>query len=227
MGFFDSLLKSVARTATRRAVNKAVDAGFKKATEALSDNDKDKKTTAKTTPANQTVKAVDLVRPADLNGVETEFTFYKKGGNLNCSFVLADGFKEFNSGAMEISYSALYSPFMPVDSNSNEDGDMPELYIADFDPPLDKIINRYEQKGEVVPEAEIFKLNNSMFSYKIYWKSTFGNTKCYATYCVKFPGDDSYKQITVSYPVSMADTDKEKLVLSQLDLAAATFVVKS
>ncbi|MBE6880552.1 MAG: hypothetical protein E7490_06945 [Ruminococcaceae bacterium] len=226
MGFFDSLLKSAARTATRRAVNKAVDAGFKKATEALSDNDKDKKTTTKAAAAKQDIKVIDLVRPTDVNGTETEFELYLKGNNVKCSFVLADGFKEYNAGAMEISYSALYSPFMPIDTDMTIDDSIPKIYIGDADRPIEKIIDKYEDNGEVENGNELFKINSGMFSYKMYWK--YGNSDSrYASYCVKFPGAPSYTQFTVVYPVSMVGTDKEKLVLSQLDLAAATFVVKS
>ena len=225
MGFFDSLLKSAARTATRRAVNKAVDAGFKKATEALSDNDKDKKTTTKAAAAKQDIKVIDLVRPTDVNGTETEFELYLKGNNVKCSFVLADGFKEYNAGAMEISYSALYSPFMPIDTDMTIDDSIPKIYIGDADRPIEKIIDKYEDNGEVENGNELFKINSGMFSYKMYWK--YGNSDSrYASYCVKFPGAPSYTQFTVVYPVSMVGTDKEKLVLSQLDLAAATFVVK-
>ncbi len=225
MGFFDSLLKSVARTATRRAVNKAVDAGFKKAADALSDNDKGKNTSTRTVAAKQDIKVIELVRPTDVNGAETEFELYLKGNNVKCSFVLADGFKEYNAGAMEISYSALYSPFMPIDTDMTIDDSIPKIYIGDADRPIEKIIDKYEDNGEVENGNELFKINSGMFSYKMYWK--YGNSDSrYASYCVKFPGAPAYTQFTVVYPVSMVGTDKEKLVLSQLDLAASTFTVK-
>lgn len=225
MGFFDSLLKSAARTATRRAVNKAVDAGFKKATEALSDND-NKKTTAKPAAAKPDVQIIDLVRPMDVNGAEINFELYLKGNNLNCSFVLAEGFKEYNSGAMEISYSALYSPFMPVDTDMTIDDSIPKLYIGDADRPIEKIIDKYENNGEVESGNELFKINNGMFAYKLYWKYGNDNDTRYASYCVKLPGAPAYKQLTICYPVSMVGTDKEKLIFSQLDLAASTFTIK-
>lgn len=228
MGFFDSLLKSAARTATRRAVNKAVDQGFKKVSEAISSDDRKSSSQSKATPAvrQNNVEVIDLVRPSDVNGTEIEFQLYLKGNNVKCAFVLADGFKEYNSGAMEISYSALYSPFMPVDTDMTMDDSIPKLYIGDADRPVEKIIDKYENNGEVDENCELFKINSGMFSYRMYWKYGNDNDTRYASYCVKFPGAPAYTQFTVTYPVSMVGTDKEKLVLKQLDLAASTFTVK-
>ena len=106
------------------------------------------------------------------------------------------------------------------------DDSIPNFYIGDADAPIEKIIDKYENKGEVDNGNELFKINSGMFSYKMYWK--YGNDKdtCYASYCVKFPGAPAYTQFTMRYPVSMVGTEKEKLVLSQLDLAVATFAVK-
>lgn len=229
MGFFDSLLKSAARTATRKVVNKAVDQGFKQASKALSGNSSSKSSSQKSTPTvrQNTVEVIDLVRPSDVNGAEVEFELYLKGNNIKCSFILADGFKEYNAGAMEISYSALYSPFMPIDTDMTIDNSIPKIYIGDADRPIEKIIDKYEDNGTVDENCELAKINNGMFSYRMYWKYGNDNDTRYASYCVKFPGAPSYTQFTAVYPVSMVGTDKEKLVLSQLDLAAATFAIKS
>jgi hypothetical protein len=127
---------------------------------------------------------------------------------------------------MEIAYSALYSPFMPIDTDMTMDDSIPKLYIGDADRPIEKIIDKYENNGTVEDNCELFKINSGMFSYKMYWRSNYNNDVRYASYCVKFPGAPAYTQITAVYPVSMVGTDKEKLVLAQLDLAAATFVVK-
>ncbi|MBQ8932264.1 MAG: hypothetical protein IJ045_07515, partial [Ruminiclostridium sp.] len=224
MGFFDSLLKSAARTATRRAVNKAVDQGFKQASKALSGNSGSSKSSSqKSAPTvrQNTVEVIDLVRPSDVNGAEVEFELYLKGNNIKCSFILADGFKEYNAGAMEISYSALYSPLMPIDTDMTIDNSIPKIYIGDADRPIEKIIDKYEDNGTIDENCELAKINNGMFSYRMYWKYGNDNDTRYASYCVKFPGAPSYTQFTAVYPVSMVGTDKEKLVLSQLDLAAA------
>lgn len=229
MGFFDSLLKSAARTATRKVVNKAVDQGFKQASKALSGNSGSSKSSSqKSAPTvrQNTVEVIDLVRPSDVNGAEVEFELYLKGNNIKCSFVLADGFKEYNAGAMEISYSALYSPFMPIDTDMTVDDSIPKIYIGDADRPIEKIIDKYEDNGTVDENCELAKVNSGMFSYRMYWKYGNDNDTRYASYCVKFPGAPSYTQFTAVYPVSMVGTDKEKLVLSQLDLAAATFTIK-
>lgn len=228
MGFFDSLLKSAARTATRKVVNKAVDQGFKQASKALSGNSGSKSSSQKAAPTvrQNTVEVIDLVRPSDVNGAEVEFELYLKGNNIKCSFILADGFKEYNAGAMEISYSALYSPFMPIDTDMTIDNSIPKIYIGDADRPIEKIIDKYEENGTVDENCELAKVNSGMFSYRMYWKYGNDNDTRYASYCVKFPGAPSYTQFTAVYPVSMVGTDKEKLVLSQLDLAAATFAIK-
>ena len=106
------------------------------------------------------------------------------------------------------------------------DDSIPRLYIGDADRPIEKTIDKYENNGEVDENCELFKINSGMFSYRMYWKYGNDNDTRYASYCVKFPGAPSYTQFTAVYPVSIVGTDKEKLVLSQLDLAAATFAIK-
>lgn len=228
MGLLNGILKSV----VKNAVGNVLEQEIKKAinTPAQSDNSQNDPASAaqsnSTAPFN--ISTVSIEKP-DLHARLVQYELYDSddGGNeittVN-TFMLADGFHEFDSGAAEIDYSVLYDDSVPNDEYVEYDTEKPVIAIGLEYRPVKAAISEYEKNKKQKQGCTIQLVSGEKYQYKV--KAPFDN-KIIVAYCFKKHASDNYYcQLFAEYPSRLAGSAQEKRLMQELDLAAATFETK-
>lgn len=252
MGLLDSIIKTAARTATRKVVSKAVDAGLEKAEEAIKNNGQKNNNTApvqqaaptqQAAPARQATAAVqqsappvqtalvtvNIFKPSDISANQVSFDTFASLPNgdckeFNCSIMLAEGYHQFDSCAGEIDFSATYAPELTDSSEACYEASRPTLYSGELERRGEDVLNAFFNKGVVKEGCELYRVNSDLFEYKVAWSVNGTRT---VSYCYKpDPSAKYYAQLGAMYPDSIRGSEKEALTLRQLNLMVATFARK-